>query len=132
MKIAEILNEGADISLIPKDLGPVPSDVAGALPATYSLPNLRNQDPYLQYRMGLAMSAARSGAEYHAASAFGENMTIVAYSQEDQETIALALKLMGKQYGQGARLIGDPKSQESDSVNTTSPVIPRGPIQRKR
>ena len=53
MKIREVIVENGTGSLAP--------GVARAMPTTWELPALSNQDPYLQYRMGVAMASARSG-----------------------------------------------------------------------
>ena len=115
MKIKEILTEGGTGSLA--------NAVKKAMPATVTLPALPNQDAYLQYRMGLAMAAARADhSSFEQASAFGENMTIVGYTDADLETIQLALKLMGKQYAKGSKLIGTHRSEEAADVGKTSPL----------
>lgn len=117
MKINEILNEGNTGSLIPS--------VARAMPTTWELPGLPNQDPYLQYRMGLAMANARSKQPFADQSAFGENMSIVSYTNADDETVKLALKHMGAPYSDGAHSIATRKSEESTDVNKTSPTPPK-------
>ena len=114
MKIKEILKEGGTGSLTPA--------VARAMPTTWSLPALPNQDPYLQYRMGLAMALARSGQLFDTQSAFGENMSIVGYTDADNETVELALKRMGPKYSKGAKSIATRKSEEAVDVNKSSPL----------
>jgi len=114
MKINEILTEGGTGSLT--------TGAARAMPTTWELPNLPNQDPYLQYRMGLAMATARSNEPFHTASAFGENMSIVGYTDADDETVKLALKKMGQPYSKGAKSISTKKSEEAPDVNKTSAV----------
>ncbi len=117
MKINEILTEGGTGSLT--------TAVARAMPTTWNLPGLKGQDPYYQYRMGLAMANARSEHPMHAASAFGENMTIVAYTDADNETVKSALKQMGPEYAKGAKSIATEKSEEAPDVNEKSPVAPK-------
>ena len=112
MKINEVLNEGGTGSLAPA--------VARAMPTTWEFPNLPNQDPYLQYRMGLAMASARADEPYETQSAFGENMSIIGYTDADNETVELAMKLIGKKYTKGARSIATRKSEEAVDVNKTS------------
>ena len=119
MKIKEILNEGGTGSLT--------TAVARAMPTTWELPGLTNQDPYLQYRMGVAMANARSGEPLDTASAFGENMTVVGYTDADDETVKLALKQMGSKYAKGAKSISTRKSEEALDVSKTSPVAKRKP-----
>jgi len=114
MKINEILNEGGTGSLT--------TAVAKAMPTTWEFPNLPNQDPYLQYRMGLALANARSDKPFHKQSAFGENMTIVAYTDADNETVKLAMKLIGKDLTAGAHSIATRKSEEATDVNKNSPA----------
>ena len=117
MKINEILVEGGTGSLT--------AAVARAMPTTWNLPGLKGQDPYYQYRMGVAMANARTGVSMDTASAFGENMTIVGYTDADDETVKLALKQMGPEYAKGARSIATRKSEEAADVNKSSPVPPK-------
>lgn len=119
MKIKEILTEGGTGSLTPS--------VERAMPSTVSLPALANQDAYLQYRMGLALAAARNPntKDFEETSAFGENMAIVGYTDADYETIQLALKLMGKKYAKGAKMLSTKKSEEAPDANSTSPIAKR-------
>lgn len=120
MKIREILKEDGNV-------GSLQPDVVAALPATFELPGLKNQDPYLQYRMGLALSAARNPdkSTFSVASPFGENMSIVGYTEADIETVEVALKMIGKEYSAGATLITTRKSEEAADVNRTSPLKPQ-------
>ena len=103
-------------------LGP---GVADAMPATYVMPELKNQDPYLQYRFGLALASARARSAgevtYNSASKFGENMTVVARSKEEEETLAMALALFG--HLNSSHLISTSKSEETADVYKQSPVI---------
>ena len=109
--------------------GSLQDDVARALPATFVLPELKNQDAYLQYRFGVALAAAR-GAKARAedgmppfatTSAWGENQIVVSYDPSIEELIDDALKLMGKSK---KIQISTSKSQESTDVDATS-VIPK-------
>ena len=117
MKIKEILSEGGTGSLT--------TAVARAMPTTWELPALPNQDAYLQYRMGLALAGARSGEGMPTQSAFGENMSIIGYTPEDDETVRLALKKMGKKFAKGAKSIATAKSEEAPDVNKSSPLVKR-------
>ena len=114
MKIKEILSEGGTGSLT--------TGVARAMPTTWSLPGLPNQDPYLQYRMGLAMATVRTDEPFNEQSAFGENMSIVGYTDADNETVKMALKKMGAPYSDGAHSIATRKSEEAPDVNKASPT----------
>jgi hypothetical protein len=102
--------------------GALSSDVNAALPGVWVQRQLRNTDPYMQYRYGLAMAAARAVAagevKFHQESSWAENLTIVGYTPEDEQVIALADKLMGVN---GTR-IADSKIYESDTSNIASPV----------
>jgi hypothetical protein len=77
------------------------------------------------------LASARTHEPYETKSAFGENMSIVGYTDADDETIKLALKLMGKDYAQGAHSIATRKSEEATDVNKQSPIQSQGPIKRK-
>ena len=94
------------------------------LPATFVLPDLKNQDAYLQYRFGLALASARAVSQgettFHTSNKFGENMAIVARSAEEEETLAMALKLFGS--NNKAVQIASSTSQELPTTFTTSPV----------
>lgn len=90
MKSNEFLTEQVD---------PLTSDESCALPATFILPDLKNQDAYLQYRFGLALASARAvengDVTFKDTSQFGENMVVVARSEEEVTTLSAALKMFG-------------------------------------
>lgn len=89
------------------------------LPATYILPKLPNQDPYLQYRMGLQLAAAGPGAyQQENESPWGENMAVVAYSTGEEEILKSALKATH----QPAEMITTAKSEEPEGINKISPT----------
>ncbi len=100
---------------------------AAAMPATFALPGLQNQDAYRQYRFGIALAAARAHSEGHipvnSSSDFGENMVVVARSKEEEEQLALALTLVGQ--GGQSKMITTSKSEETSDVNTKSPGAPQ-------
>ena len=106
--------------------GTVEKNVSDSLPGAFVQRDLRNTDPYMQYRYGLALAGARAKAEhdveFEQESAWAENLAIVAYSKEDEETIRLADAMMGV----GATRIASQDSTETD-VNINSPV----PAKRK-
>ena len=124
MKISELLSEGRTGSIQP--------DVADALPATYIIPKLQNQDPYHQYRFGVAIAAAKgnkarageASLPYSAASPWGENQVVVDYAGDTSEYIDDALKLIGLS-PKDKKLISTPTSKETNDVNKTSPVEKR-------
>lgn len=116
MRAKEFVNESNTGSLSP--------GVSNALPATYVLPDLRSQDPYLQYRFGLALASARARAAgevpFSSESKFGENMVVSAYTPEDEETLMMALSLYGEHNAK--KLISTRPSEEASDVYKQSPV----------
>lgn len=96
--------------------------VNAALPGAYVQKDLRNTDPYMQYRYGVAVAAARAEAngdvEFDQETPWAENLTQVMYTPEDEETIRLASKLMGVK----PTKIADTASHEVASTGTQSPV----------
>lgn len=120
MRAYEFITEDRTGSLTP--------EVAEALPATYVLPELKNQDPYLQYRFGVAMAAAKSAKArekdgvppFAKDSAWGENQIVIGYMDPNTgEYIDDALKQMGLS---GKRMISTPTSEEASDVDKISPV----------
>lgn len=101
-------------------------DVAAAIPAAYVIPKLKNQDPYLQYRFGLAIVAAKKHKygvkdEFEPESAWGENQVIVSYANNIDEYIDDALARMGLSAGD-KKLISTRRSEETKTVNIVSPI----------
>ena len=99
----------------------VDPNVSDSLPGAFVQRELRNTDPYMQYRYGLALAGARAKLEhdidFEQESAWAENFAIVTYAKEDEETIRLADAMMGVT----ATRIASQDSTETD-VNTASPV----------
>ena len=108
-----VINEGA---------GGVKADANLSLPGVWLQRQLRNTDPYMQYRYGLAMAAARADKdghiEFEQESGWAENLIIVGYDKNDGEVIKMADKLMGVT---GTR-VADSTSKETSGANITSPV----------
>ena len=117
MRINEIITEGAKTS---GSVDRMSAEVSDTLPGIYVQRQLRNTDPYMQYRYGLAVAAARASKEvgYSQETDFAENLIQVMYVPEDEETIMLASKLMGVTPTQ----IADTKSHEQKNTGVTSPV----------
>lgn len=119
MRAHEFITEGRT--------GSLQDDVAKALPATYVIPELPNQDPYLQYRFGVAIAGAKGAkkraednvSKFDGESAFGENEIVVSYGEDMGPIIADALKSMGMS---GKKQLSTTKSEEVKDVGTTSPV----------
>jgi len=121
MRAKEFLPEGGP----PKTHGKFVSlnaDVDAALPGVWVQRQLRNTDPYMQYRYGIALAAARADEaghiEFEQESPWAENLTIVGYTPEDADVVKLADKLMGV----SATRIADDASREFSGANTQSPV----------
>lgn len=110
--------------------GSITYDVGRALPGAYKIPALKNQDPYLQYRFGVAIAGAK-GAKQRAKdgvlpfdgkeSEFGENEIVVSYDPHVGEYIKDALIAMGLPPGD-AKKIGTMASEEMPEVTKVSPV----------
>jgi len=100
----------------------VRDQLSDALPGVYVQRQLRNTDTYMQYRMGLALAAARADAAGHIKfsqeSSWAENFVNVMWADEDEKTIMLASKLMGVT----PSAITDKKSRESKTTQVASPV----------
>ena len=101
--------------------GTVEKNVSDSLPGAFVQRELRNTDPYMQYRYGLALAGARAKAEhdieFEQESAWAENLAVITYTKEDEETIRLADAMMGVT----ASRIASRDSKETD-VNAVSPV----------
>ena len=111
--------------------GSITRDVALALPGAWKIPKLQNQDPYLQYRFGVAIAGAKGAAKrrednitpYEKESVFGENEIVVSYDPEAEVWIKDALKSMGMPPSDAVR-IGTQASEEAPDVVKASPVQP--------
>jgi hypothetical protein len=109
--------------------GSIQADVADALPATFVIPKLQNQDAYNQYRFGLAVAAARGekarktehGEQFAGTSPWGENEIVVTFDPSEIETIDAALKLVGLNSGD-KRALNNKNSIETKDVVKQSPV----------
>ena len=113
--------------------GSLQDDVAKALPATYVIPKLPNQDPYKQLRFGVAIAAAKS--EEHRSTeqpsfapqtAWGENEIVVSFDPSAEQFIDKALDMMGMKPSD-KKMISTLKSEEGQHVEKRSPVAARKP-----
>jgi len=106
-------------------------DVSRALPGTYIIPGLPNNDFYKQYRFGVAMAGARGQMErvqdsippynFEKETPWGENMIVSSYMDGDiDKDIDYAMKETGVEGGK--TLISSMKSEEAVDVVTASPV----------
>lgn len=115
--------------------GSLQDGIARALPSTYAIPKLQNQDPYLQYRFGVALAATKGkihGSEqpgedvrHHMAprSAWGENMIVVSYDPKIGDWIDAALSEIGLNPSDKT-LISTPESDEARDTRKNSPIKP--------
>jgi hypothetical protein len=124
MRAREFVSEGRT--------GTITQDVGLALPGAFKIPALKNQDPYLQYRFGVAIAGAKGAAQRAQdgvppfdgrESVFGENEIVVSYDPEAEVWIRDALKSMGMPPGDAVR-IGTQASEEASDVDKISPVKP--------
>jgi hypothetical protein len=115
-------------------VGSLQDDVARALPATYVIPKLPNQDPYKQLRFGVAIAAAK-GAKARAEegdqpfapqTAWGENQIVMSYDPAAEEWLDDALTMVGLT-ANDKKMISTPISEEGKGVDAKSPV----PAKRK-
>jgi hypothetical protein len=123
MRASEFVTEGRT--------GSITQDVGRSLPGAFKIPALKNQDPYLQYRFGVAIAGAK-GAKQRAMdgvppfdgkeSVFGENEIVVSYDPHVIDYIHDALKAMGMPPSDAVQ-IGSLASEEMPDVDKTSPVI---------
>ena len=121
MRAREFIREGRT--------GSFTTDVGRALPGAFKIPALKNQDPYLQYRFGVAIAGAKGAAQraqdgvapFSRESVFGENEIIVSYDPHVEVYIKDALKSMGMAPTDAVR-IGTQGSEEATDVDKVSPV----------
>ncbi len=122
MRAREFITEGRT--------GSFTTDVGRALPGAFKIPALKNQDPYLQYRFGVAIAGAKGAAQRAkdgvpefdgAESVFGENEIVVSYDPHVVDYIHDALRAMGMPPSDAVQ-IGTMKSEEATDVDKISPV----------
>lgn len=122
MRAREFVNESKT--------GTITRDVGLALPGAFKIPALKNQDPYLQYRFGVAIAGAKGAAQRSKdnvpdfdgkESIFGENEIVVSYDPQAPEWIRDALKAMGMP-ASDAKQIGTMASEEAPDVTKSSPL----------
>ena len=122
MRAKEFINEGRT--------GTITRDVGLALPGAFKIPALKNQDPYLQYRFGVAIAGAKGAAQRandHVPpfdgkeSVFGENEIVVSYDPHVKDYIHDALRSMGMPPSDAIQ-IGTMASEEAPDVDKVSPV----------
>jgi hypothetical protein len=110
--------------------------VERALPATYIIPSLSGNDPYRQYRFGVAMAGAKGRAgdkadkhkpdtahPYKQESDWGQEEIIVGFEPGIDKWIDEALGLMGLPPS-GKQRVNSIKSEETTDVQAVSPIKP--------
>jgi len=85
-----------------------------------------NNHPYLAYRFGVALAPAPDNRGF-SEGPIGSRFTMVDYSEADKEIRKSAEKKMGIKSSRGT---GE-GSEELDTINTQSPIQPKGPVKRK-
>jgi len=109
--------------------GSLQQDVALALPGAWKIPALKNQDPYLQYRFGVAIAGAKGAKQraqdgvppFEQDNIFGENEFVVSYDPETGKYIRDALQAMGMSPSDAVQ-VATMASEEMPDVDTRSPV----------
>lgn len=116
MKIRDIITE---------ENGSMQQDVIDAIPDLVVFPKLINTDPYHQYRFGLAMATAmaveKGEVEYNKESLFGEQLTVVSRSEEENDIIRLARKLYGDDADYKHLSSGQSKEANDTEIKSTIP-----------
>ena len=79
MRAREFINEGKT--------GSLQDDVAKALPSTYAIPELKNQDPYLQYRFSVAIAGAKGAAKRKEEEAFSLSARSYCHKHRIEESV---------------------------------------------
>jgi len=122
MRASEFVTEGRT--------GTITRDVGLALPGAFKIPKLQNNDPYLQYRFGVAIAGAKGAAQRAKddvppfdgpSSVFGEDMVIVSYDPHVKTYIDDALHAMNMPSSDAVQ-IGTMASEEAPDVDKVSPV----------
>ena len=109
--------------------GSLQQDIALALPGAWKIPALKNQDPYLQYRFGVAIAGAKGAKQraqdgvppFEQDNIFGENEFVVSYDPHTGEYIRDALQAMGMSPSDAIQ-VATMASEEMPDVDTRSPV----------
>lgn len=107
-------------------------DVASkALPNTYIIPDLKNNDFYDLYRFGVAIAAVRGEQgksdgvmdghepEFRAESLWGEHQVVSSFDPNVGKVIDKALSKVGKR---GKKIVSTPGSDEMDDTSDLSPI----------
>jgi hypothetical protein len=105
----------------------LPDRIANPLPATWVIPELQNQNAYLQYRFSIALAGAKATRngdipKLNKDSVWGENQIVSGYMNPDiDKDIDFALDEMGLK---GKVLVTSKESEETSDTGKNSPVKP--------
>ena len=126
MRAKEFITESAITSSI------LP-DVQRTLPASYVIPELQNNDFYLQYRFGVALAGAKGAEqrkkddvpEYSRETPWGENEIIISYAGDgvEEKYINDALSELGIT-ARVKKQVTTTKSEEPVDTNRKSTLMP--------
>lgn len=105
------------------------TQVITTLPATYVIPGLQNQNPYMQYRFMVAMAGAKGKQQRvqdgvmktDPESIWGQNEVVISQDPHIDEYIDEALAEIGIS---GKKLISSTESEESPGIGVKSAVVP--------
>jgi hypothetical protein len=103
----------------------LPDRITKPMPSTWVIPQLQNQNAYLQYRFSVALAgakAARNGdiPKMDKDSVWGENQLVSGYMNPDiEEDIDFALGEMGLN---GKILVTTENSEETSDTGIASPI----------
>jgi hypothetical protein len=107
----------------------LPPEQADPMNHVFVLPGVQSNDPYLIYRLGVAMARARSDAgtdpipfmpDWSPKAAFGEEAVVAGFNATVEPVIDQALKMAGLPVKKIQ--VSTPNSLEPASVVTQSPV----------
>ena len=127
MRLSDLINESV------KGVEKIEPGQAAAIPNAFVIPKLHNTDPYIQYRMGMAMAAAPGQKDRDAEgsangvgkeSTWGQAFAIIDYSGTQEDQINSALQMVGLQPSD-KKAITTKGSHEVKSVEKDSPVAKR-------
>ena len=105
----------------------LPDRISNPLPATWVIPELQNQNAYLQYRFSIALAGAKATRngdipKLNKDSVWGENQIVSGYMNPDiDKDIDFALDEIGLK---GKVLVTSKESEETSDTGINSPVKP--------
>jgi len=103
----------------------LPDRITKPMPSTWVIPELQNQNAYLQYRFSIALAGARAARngdipKLDKESVWGENQLVSGYMNPDiEKDIDFALGEMGLS---GKKLVTSKHSEETSDTGIGSPV----------